>query len=198
MTDPSSPISPAEGFALMLETACEDFEILQDMVRGHLDVAALEPSNNAPLTREERQKAFRAIRASARVQMALAKSFLFNARRANRVCDLNKGTLRLDRIARREFLKATEPLRLVRDVNEHGFDGKDLKPSMHPQEGGILDETGLVILGPEKIMMGPLNLYDAYCAVDRMRKLAGFNALFERKKKGGATHAEPETKAGRQ
>jgi hypothetical protein len=182
----------------LLETACEDFEILQDLVRGHLHVVALERSNNAPFTKEERQKAFRAIRASARVQMALAKSFVFNAWRANRACNLNKGTLGLDRIARKEFLKATEPLKPVRNVNEHGFDGKDLKPSMHQQEGGMLDETGLVILGPEKIMMGPLNLYDAYPAVDRMRKLAGFNALFEQKKKGGATHAESETKTGRQ
>jgi len=110
--------------------------------------------------------------------MALAKSFVFNARRANRVCNLNRGTLGLDRTQRKEFLKATEPLIAVRDVNEHGFDGNgSLKPSMHLQDGGMLDETSLVVNGRDKILMGPLNLYDIYVAVARMRELAGFNAL---------------------
>jgi hypothetical protein len=41
-------------------------------------------------------------------------------------------------------------------VNEHGFDGDgSVKPSMHHQEGGALDETALVIDGREKISMGP-------------------------------------------
>jgi hypothetical protein len=48
---------------------------------------------------------------------------------------------------------------------------------MHEHEGGTLDETSMVILGPEKILMGPLNLYQAYLKVDRMRKIAGFSVL---------------------
>ena len=32
--------------------------------------------------------------------------------------------------------------------------------------------------------MSRLNLYDAYLALDRMRKLAGFNALVEKKNEG--------------
>jgi hypothetical protein len=188
MTDRSSQISPAEAFALLLETACENFEILQDFVRGQLQVVAPEQSKNTPATKEDRQKTFRAARAPARVEMALAKSFVFNARRANRVCSLNKGSLALDRLEWTRFFKATDPLAAVRDVNEHGFDGNgSLKPSLHAQESGTLDETGLVIVGPQRILMGPLNLHDAYLAVDRMRKLAGFNALLEKKKKGGAS-----------
>jgi hypothetical protein len=53
---------------------------------------------------------------------------------------------------------------------------------MHKQEGGTLDETALVVDGRQKILMGPLNLYNEYVAVDRTRKLAGFIALHEKKK----------------
>jgi hypothetical protein len=197
ISDPPSQISPAEAFALLLETACENFEILQDLVQGQLQVVTPEESKNTPVTKEDRQKAFRAARAPARVQMALAKSFVFNAHRANRVCKLNKAALGLNRRERTRFFKATDPLDAVRDVNEHGFDGNgSVTPSLHAHEGGMLDETSLVIDGPEKVLMGPLYLYEAYLAVDRMRKLAGFGALHEKRKKGGATHAESETKAG--
>ena len=80
-------------------------------------------------------------------------------------------------------LKATQSLIAVRDVHEHGFDGNgSVKPSMHKQEGGTLDETALVVDGRQKILMGPLNLYNEYVAVDRTRKLAGFIALHEKKK----------------
>jgi hypothetical protein len=94
------------------------------------------------------------------------------------------GSLTLDRLERKRFLKATGLLISVRHVNEHGFDrGAYSKPSMHVQEGGKLDETSLVVLGPEKILMGPLNLCAAYAAVDLMRKLAGFSALRDQKAK---------------
>jgi hypothetical protein len=44
---------------------------------------------------------------------------------------------------------------------------------MHEQEGGFLDETSLIVASPIKILMGPLNLYDIYNAVARMRAIAG-------------------------
>jgi hypothetical protein len=119
--------------------------------------------------------------------MALAKSFVFNAHRANRICEKNKAALALDRTDRTLFLKATDSLGPVRDVNEHGFDGgSSVKPSMHHQGGGAQDETALVIVGREKILMGPLNLYTIYQAVDRMRQIAGFNALGRRRAAGAA------------
>lgn len=180
-------ITAAEAFAMFLETACEDFEILQDMIRGQLQVSAPKRNEAAPAIKEERRKEFRAMRAPSRIQMALAKSFVFNARRANRICTLNKAALDVDRAERKQFLRATDPLTPVRDVNEHGFDGKDsTKPSMHEQGGGRLDETSMVVAGPEKILMGPLNLYEVYLEADRMRKLAGFHALFDKKKRGAA------------
>jgi hypothetical protein len=174
-------ISTAEAFALLLETACEDFELAQDLITGWLRVTANSDAQQAR-TPENWKREHRAMRASPRIQMALAKSFLFNARRANRVCTFNKAILDINRDDRKQFLKETEPLIAVRDVNEHGFDGKkSTKPSMHEQEGGTLDETSMVITGPTKILMGPLNLYTCYLAVDRMRRLAGFTALSRKK-----------------
>ncbi|MGJ4953210.1 hypothetical protein [Bradyrhizobium sp. HKCCYLS20291] len=179
--NPAVEIAAAEAFALLLETACEDFELAQDLIAGRLRVASASDAQTDN-TVVSRKLELRSLRASPRIQMALAKSFLFHARRANRVCTFNKAALNIDRADRKQFLKDTDPLTAVRDVNEHGFDGKgSIKPSMHEQEGGTLDETSMVIAGPTKILMGPLNLYDYYLAVDRMRKLAGFEALFRKK-----------------
>jgi hypothetical protein len=167
MTVPAPQYTAEQGFALMLETACEDFENLQDLVSGHLRIILAHP----------RDPAIRALRASARIQMALAKSFVFNAHRANRICEKNKAALALDRLERNRFLKATGELAVLRDVNEHGFDGVagDIKPSMRlHSEGGWMDETALVASGGEVILMGAINLYSVYLAVDRMRALAGF------------------------
>jgi hypothetical protein len=187
MADVTTPeISAAEAFALLLETACEDFEILQALVDGEIQVASPNLDEATPANKHDHRKAHRAARAAQRIQMALAKSFVFNARRANRVCDLNKARLALDRVERTRFMKATQPLIAVRDVNEHGFDGNgSTRPSWHIQEGGRLDETSLVIDGPQKILMGPLNLCTVYLAVDRMRTFAGFGAL------GGVTFRPP-------
>jgi hypothetical protein len=43
--------------------------------------------------------------------MALAKSFVFNAHRANRICEKNKGALALDHLERLRFMKATDQWR---------------------------------------------------------------------------------------
>jgi hypothetical protein len=154
------------GFALMLETACEDFEICQRLIRQETTVTST----------HQRDK----FRAAARIQMALAKSFVFYAVRARRICVHGQGSLGLDRLERTRFLKGTERLVQVRDVNEHGFDADakaTSKPSMHPQDGGMLDETAMVIESDNKILMGPLNLYDTYVPIARMRGLAGFASL---------------------
>jgi hypothetical protein len=149
-TEPAPALSAEKAFALMLETACEDFEILQDLIRGEARMVSENQGPAAPIDKVHRLR-----RAPARIQMALAKSFVFNARRANRICAHNKAGLALDRLDRTRFLKATDPLTAVRDVNEHGFDGSGaVRPSMHRQEGGLLDETSLMIGGPDKILVG--------------------------------------------
>jgi hypothetical protein len=161
---PESNTPARTGFALMLETACEDFEILQRLIRQETTIASS----------HQRDK----FRAAIRIQMALAKSFVFYAVRARRICDHSHGLLGIDRLERTRFLKGTEGLLQVRDVNEHGFDANaSSKPSMHHQEGGMLDETSMVVMGDDKILMGPLNLYDMYIPVARTRGLAGFASL---------------------
>lgn len=146
----------------MLETACEDFEICQRLIRQETKVAA-----NSP-------------RDMPRVQMALAKSFVFNVVRARRICQHGQGSLGIDRLERARFLKGTEGLQPVRDVNEHGFDlNASSKPSMHrhEEESAILDETAMVTLSDKNILTGPLNLYDMYVPTARKRALAGFASL---------------------
>jgi hypothetical protein len=171
---PAHQISPAKAFGLLLETACEDFENLQDLITGDLIISC---STAAASRLNDRRKSLRVVRTGATIKMALAKSFVFSVRRANRVCNLNRAELGIDRTQRKAFLKATEPIIAVRDINEHGFDGNgSSKPSMHENEGGMLDETSLAVFGPKQILMGPLNLYELYVAVNEMRNIAGLTA----------------------
>jgi hypothetical protein len=182
MTAPTSHCSPNQALALMLETACEDFENLQNLISGHLQVVAVPHHPAIRSNQDDPRKALHAPRASARIQMALAKSFVFNTHRANRICEKNAAALALDRLERQRFLKATDTVAVLRDVNEHGFDGgkRDVKPSMRfLADGGWMDETALVTASREKILMGAVNLYPVYLAVDRMRRLAGFDARRE-------------------
>jgi hypothetical protein len=112
--------------------------------------------------------------------MALAKSFVFHAVRARRICEHGAGSLTVNRTERKLFLSATAKVPDVRDVNEHGFDwGATSKPSMHhhSKNSAMVDETAMVVLGDQNILMGPLNLYDIYLPTNRMRKLAGFASL---------------------
>ncbi len=169
-TSPQPPhpsISIAKGFALMLETACEDFEICQSLIRRETKIVS-----------SADRKGYRAL---PRIQMALAKSFVFHVVRARRICEHGKGSLAIDSLERTRFLKATAGVLGVRDVNEHGFDasGRVSQPSMHShaRESAILDETAMVVLGDRKILMGPLNLYDIYVPTERMRSLAGFSSI---------------------
>src|ERR1700722_18783569 len=67
----------ATGFALMLETACEDFEIMRRLVSGELAVVPKGPKLD--------------FRASPRITMALAKSFIFHVVRAGRFSEPRGG-----------------------------------------------------------------------------------------------------------
>jgi hypothetical protein len=175
------PIAPAKAFTLLLEAACEEFEVLQLLIRNEIQVTFSQPGN-APT---DNRIMFRRARAGACIQMALAKSFVANVIRAHRICEDGAQYLTVDRDERRRFLKTTPGVRQVRNVNEHGFDvsgNEESKPSMHHHEleslgSAAVDETSMIISGPEKILMGPLNLFDVYRAVARMRDLAGFASL---------------------
>ncbi len=159
----------AKNFAWMLETACEDFLLLQKMIQRKLLISSDDEMDSH--------------RASARITMALAKSFIFHVVRARRICEHGAGYLSLERVERKKFLNSTGSVVPVRDINEHGLDAnRDSEPSLyhHIEEEIMVDETALVILGEKKIFMGPLNLYEIYLPVEAMRQLAGFLALRQR------------------
>jgi hypothetical protein len=174
---PSPPPPPvpetsiATGFALMLETACSDFEAMQRLVRGETRLVFANGQED--------------VWGRARAQMALAKSFVFHVVRARRICEHGASSLAVDRLQRRSFLQGTAGVLGIRDVNEHGFDAggavraKSSKPSRHyhPTEDALVDETAMMVVGDQKILMGPLNLHDVYVPTDTMRKLAEFSSL---------------------
>lgn len=174
MTSPTSRLPPPKGetsiatrFALLLETACEDFEVLQRLIKQETRLISRDGGID--------------YRAASRIQMALAKSFIFNVVRARRICEHSQGCLAVDGLERTRFLKATAGALEVRDVNEHGYDtnGRISEPKMHShaKESAILDETAMIVLGDRKILMGQLNLYDIYVPTDRIRGMAGFASL---------------------
>ena len=160
--------SSSEGFALMLETGCRDFETLSKLVRS--EVLLVDTAGEPDLG------------AHGSIVMALAKSFVFYAVRAARICEHGSQHLKISREARKAFLNGVRPVINVRDVNEHGFDAsrsgrKSSRPSMHTHEaeGAALDETSLIVLDDKKILMGPINLYEIYLRMSEMRHLAGFS-----------------------
>ena len=95
------PIAPAKAFALLLEAACEEFEVLQLLIRNEIQVTFSQPGN-APT---DNRIMFRRARAGACIQMALAKSFVANVIRAHRICEDGAQYLTVDRGERRRFLK---------------------------------------------------------------------------------------------
>lgn len=170
----------------MLETACEQFEVLQFIIRNEIRIVSdylpsVDLRRPAP---EEIPKALRHLRAPHSIRMALAKSFVANGVRARRICEHGSGDLSLDKTERRLFLNITKALLQVRDVNEHGFDvkvkedGTGSRPSLHYHEHvGYLNETNLHFCSDTIVLMGPINLYDVYRSIARMRELAGWASL---------------------
>jgi hypothetical protein len=171
MNEPKNvELSPPDAFAWRLETACRDFEALRDLIGGQIQVRS--PSDG------------QTSRAVAAIRMALAQSFIFNTRRAARICELHKDSVGIERSERSRFMNAAKSIIALRDVNEHGSDGRehDVRPSMrfHP-EGAWMDETALNCPNREMILVGAINLCSVYKAVDHTRKLAGFIARHEKK-----------------
>jgi hypothetical protein len=171
-TPVAEQLPPARAFALMVETACDQFEVLQSLLRKEITVITSEQSDDI-------RKGMRLNRAPFCINMALAKSFVANLIRARRICEHGSQHLVIDRVERKRFLSNTSGIQKVRDVNEHGFDIKDNKnrPALHYNGGGFVDETAMYIGSAEEILMGPINLYDVYRAVVRIRDLAGFASL---------------------
>jgi hypothetical protein len=171
MPQAAERLSIPEAFALMLEAACEDFTICCGLLSGELKITRVTGSHASNTAAD--------YRAGPRAAMAMAKSFVFHAVRARRICEHSKGALNVDRTERLSFVRQTAQLLAIRDVNEHGFDVKGSRshPRMHDHGDVFCDETGMVYAGPGKLIMGRVNLCEIYPIVNRMRERAGFLAL---------------------
>jgi hypothetical protein len=170
-------LPPRVAFAHILSIACEQFEVLQWILRGDIRIV----TDYEPVSPPDIRKAVLVQRAPDCIQMALAKSFVANVIRARRICEHASASLDLDRTEHRLFLKRTKAMLRVRNVNEHGFDVNESdngsRPSLHFHKlGGYLDlgldETSLVAPSAEVVLMGPLNLYDVYRSAARMHQRA--------------------------
>lgn len=166
------PVPPAaDDFALLVEIAHSHFSTLQALIDGRLAVVSRAEADDS-----------KALRATGDIQMALAKEFLSNVVRARRIAEHAGGELLVEKAKRQAFVRNLAHVVDVRDVNEHGFDRNSTassRPSQHfyADEGASADETSHIVLGANKILMGPLNLADIFGHIDRMRQVAGFAAL---------------------
>ena len=167
-----------DDLAVLIEGACDAFEALKDTVSGTAKITGVHH------------------RFLPTVQRALAQSFIFQTTRAYRMCKHAAGKLSLPRDDRKAFLRDVQEVVSVRDVNEHGSDqsrnrGSQIsRPSTHVHdEDGLtaaLDETSLIFLSEDKYLMGPLNLWDIFRPVLRLKQVAGFIALGHRQQKADA------------
>jgi hypothetical protein len=154
-----------QAFAHRLETACLSFKTARRLLGQQLRIV------------DERNEEDTRVRADA--VMALVQSFVFNTRRARRMCEQGASLPHVPRDERRRFVHATEILVKVRDVNEHGFDAKQsaTRPKLHKHDDAYVDEMSVTLASPDEILMGPLNLLTVYPSVERMRQWAGWEPL---------------------
>ena len=162
-----------DSYSLLISSALGSFEALAGFLNGDLVVMRkAEDSNFKPYP-------------FLNFYSVLAKHFLFEMNRLYRVIEhatnlhsclpLQEQGPFIE--ARRDFVKKWRCLVNVRNVNEHGFDykksGKKASPSLHTHFDGqfALDETSLIILGANEILMGPINLADLYRDVLPLSKL---------------------------
>lgn len=167
----SQETDTATNFALMLATACRDFEAFLQLIRG--EVIILGKTNADSMS------------VSSAVNMSLTKSFVFNVIRAGRICEHGGGELMLDRAERKDFISILKLVLPVRTVNEHGYDRHKkggsavIRPQIHLHDdySVAVDETSLTVLGEHQILMGPLNLRTIYDRVKPYQLRYGLHSI---------------------
>jgi hypothetical protein len=94
--------SDAKNFALFIEMACDEFGLLNSLIKGKIQIVPSDPRN---------------LRAAGSIQMVLARSFIFDVARAYRICKHGR-FLQNHPNERRSFLGYLEKIELVdiRDV----------------------------------------------------------------------------------
>jgi len=98
---------------------------------------------------------------------ALLNSMLFESARARRIARDAPELVKDCGLDRQEFLDVMNAVADLRNVMEHWTDPD--KPRRREVSGheirGLkiaVDETSIVVIGPEIVLKGPLNLYDVY------------------------------------
>lgn len=147
----------------MIGMACREYETMQRVLTGETLI---------------RSKNFEHSFDEGTIIASLAKSFIFFLVRARRIMQHDAATINIDRNERVRFLKATEAVVAVRDVNEHGFERNTRSPpEMHQNNVGLIDETSIYIGGPTEVIIGPLNICALYVPAKRANDIAGLHTL---------------------
>jgi hypothetical protein len=100
--------------------------------------------------------------------IAAFDSMLFECARARRIARDSSANIENLGLDSKEFLGIMDDVAAVRNVMEHWADvinPRTQKNHNHVSKGGLkisVDESSIIILGPEEIYKGPLNLYDVY------------------------------------
>jgi hypothetical protein len=168
MTASQNEITPNLAFYLMLDSACKAFRTLQALLANEIALVRRKSGKS-----EGQAYDHLLVQALPACTDALALSFIFNGRRANRLCEKHAADLRLERDERRRFMHATAALTLIRDVREHLLDGKDGRtPTEYDRVDNRGDELALTYDGPTgRILVGPVNLCAVYPSVKRALSL---------------------------
>jgi hypothetical protein len=141
---------PVLWFGLKLQAAVEAYQALQVIVQNEIDFGS--------------DIAF--MRRRVAIEFALADRMIYSINQAYRICEHGKPQIVAPGFSRKSFLYRMRRLRQIRDVSEHFADYQKDSPKLtfadHDEESVRVDEASLVIVGPERILRGELNLYDVY------------------------------------
>ncbi|WP_333828023.1 hypothetical protein [Pararhodobacter sp.] len=165
MKEVSEELSVSKRFEMKLRSALDCFELLADFVNEGSIIAFRDVSGRLA---EDEFSGMKCV-------SSLAHKFIFEVIRLRRVIEHGHADLQLEPEFRRHFLRELKVVLHVRNVNEHGYDirgNENSQPSMHPHEhDGLnlaLDETSIIVLSPQKILIGPINIYDVNILLNQL------------------------------
>lgn len=149
----------ADRFRMFLSQAKSRFETAQAVVSGSIR------ETNSQL--------------STSIIPALCDSFLFLCTRANRIARDASADIDATGISAEQFQKFMGDVSTTRNVAEHWGDvirPRKTKAHTHLSKVGLkiaVDETAYIVLGPDEIYSGSLNLHDVYLFVNtRLEQMA--------------------------
>ncbi len=175
-------LNPQNKLALLLETTNSYLSGLLQVSRAEVIFTFARNTNKHG---EKLQQSHAEVMFDSTVRRALAQSFIMNLMKVCRFFDSGKNLDFIDPTDRREFVKLSKKVKQVRDAVEHGYDlhdgkgGKNSEPQLHEHSefSAKLDETALIFIGSDAILMGPLNLIEFEVPIANMVRKYGFSSL---------------------